>query len=82
MNPTQTAARVLTRRFPLSRARRPVQPGGRGRGGGYWWSSQSLQEVGSTWRDPRQHGVVPPGITGFSDDPPASTPAHLGPIRP
>ncbi|XP_078031549.1 uncharacterized protein LOC144467083 [Epinephelus lanceolatus] len=37
--------------------------------GGYWWSPQRYQEVGSTWRDTRRRRVVIPGNTGFSDVP-------------
>lgn len=38
-------------------------------GGGYWWSPQRYQEVGSTRRDTRRHRVVFPGSSGFSDVP-------------
>ncbi|KAG7226299.1 hypothetical protein INR49_003050, partial [Caranx melampygus] len=37
--------------------------------GGYWWSPQRYQEVGSTWRDTRRRRVIFPGNTGFSDVP-------------
>lgn len=37
--------------------------------GGYWWSPQRYQEVGSTWKDTCRRRVVFPGNTGFSDVP-------------
>ncbi|CAB1448155.1 unnamed protein product [Pleuronectes platessa] len=43
-------------------------PHPRGRGG-YWWSPQRYQDVGSTWRDTHRRRVVFPGNTGFTDVP-------------
>uniref|UniRef100_A0AAV2JBJ0 Uncharacterized protein n=1 Tax=Knipowitschia caucasica TaxID=637954 RepID=A0AAV2JBJ0_KNICA len=41
--------------------------------GGYWWSPQRYQDVGTTWRDTHRHQVVLPGNTGFSDVPSSLT---------
>ncbi|KAJ0008822.1 hypothetical protein NQD34_016237 [Periophthalmus magnuspinnatus] len=41
--------------------------------GGYWWSPQRYQDVGTTWRDTHRHRVVLPGNTGFSDVPSSLT---------